>query len=75
MTTLHRLTGADPIAARPLYPTPTTIHTADGSSVTISRRGIEYDLETRNARGETISTVVMDADDFAALLAEMNEVA
>ncbi|MFE6493399.1 hypothetical protein [Streptomyces sp. NPDC057748] len=55
--------------------TPTTIHTADGSSVTISRRGIEYDLETRNARGETISTVEMSRADFIALLAEMDEVA
>ncbi|MFB7479551.1 hypothetical protein ACFUEM_08625 [Streptomyces anulatus] len=46
----------------------TTIHTADGSSVTISRRGIEFDLETRNARGETISTVVMNEADVKALL-------
>ncbi|MCQ6554771.1 hypothetical protein NPS70_16420 [Streptomyces sp. C10-9-1] len=51
----------------------TTIHTADGSSVTIRARGIEYDLETRNARGETISTVVMNADDVSALLAEMED--
>ncbi|MYY03081.1 MULTISPECIES: hypothetical protein [unclassified Streptomyces] len=47
-----------------------TIHTADGSTVTIRRRGIEFDLETRNARGETISTVVMTADDVNALLVE-----
>ncbi len=53
--------------------TPTTIHTADGSQVTIRRRGIEFDLETRNARGETTSTVVMNSDDVSALLAEMNE--
>ncbi|MGW1547504.1 hypothetical protein [Streptomyces sp. NPDC002346] len=52
---------------------PTTIHTADGSQVTISRRGIEFDLETKNARGETISTVVMSEDDVAALLAEAGE--
>ncbi|MFE6494109.1 hypothetical protein [Streptomyces sp. NPDC057748] len=52
--------------------TPTTIHTADGSSVTISRRGIEFDLETRNARGETISTVVMSQDDLDALYLEMD---
>jgi hypothetical protein len=51
----------------------TTIHTADGSSVTITARGIEFDLQTRNARGETISTVVMNADDVAALLAELEE--
>lgn len=43
------------------------IHTADGSSVTIRRRGIEFDLETRNARGETISTVVMAEKDVVAL--------
>ncbi|MGW6638484.1 hypothetical protein [Streptomyces cyaneofuscatus] len=48
--------------------TPTTIHTADGSSVTITRRGIEFDLETRNARGEAISTVVMNEADVKALL-------
>ncbi|MFB7919245.1 hypothetical protein [Streptomyces sp. NPDC056061] len=55
--------------------TPTTIHTADGSSVTISRRGLEYDLETRNAKGETIATVVMSDCDFDALLASMKEAA
>ncbi|MEV0444031.1 hypothetical protein AB0I84_45300 [Streptomyces spectabilis] len=49
----------------------TTIHTADGSSVTIRRRGIEYDLETRNARGETIATVVMTRADLDALLEEI----
>lgn len=53
--------------------TPTTIHTADGSTVTITRRGIEFDLETRNARGETISTVVMNSDDVSALLTEMDD--
>lgn len=53
--------------------TPTTIHTADGSMVTIRRRGIEFDLETKNARGETISTVVMSEDDVAALLAEAGD--
>ncbi|MGW0468318.1 hypothetical protein ACWDX6_24085 [Streptomyces sp. NPDC003027] len=52
-----------------------TIHTADGSSVTIRRRGIEYDLETKNARGETISTVVMNQDDLDALFDEMAEYA
>ncbi|MFE7399595.1 hypothetical protein [Streptomyces sp. NPDC057557] len=53
--------------------TPTTIHTADGSSVTISRRGLEFDLETRNAKGETISTVVMNQDDLDALYMELDE--
>lgn len=53
----------------------TAIHTADGSTVRIRRRGIEYDLETLNARGETVSTVVMSADDYAALRDEMDEVA
>ncbi|WP_406161014.1 hypothetical protein [Streptomyces canus] len=51
-----------------------TIHTADGSSVSITPVGIEYDLETRNARGETISTVRMNSDDLAALVAEAKEV-
>ncbi|MEU7243396.1 hypothetical protein [Streptomyces sparsogenes] len=53
----------------------TTIHTADGSSVTIRPRGILYDLETRNAKGETIATVVMNEADVRALRREMDEVA
>jgi hypothetical protein len=48
--------------------TPTTIHTADGSMVTIRQRGIEFDLETKNPHGETISTVVMSEDDVIELL-------
>ncbi|KDQ65739.1 hypothetical protein [Streptomyces sp. NTK 937] len=48
-----------------------TVHTANGSTVTITRRGIEFDLETRNPRGETISTVVMDEDDVSQFLGEM----
>ncbi|WNI28640.1 hypothetical protein [Streptomyces sp. ITFR-6] len=69
------IVGDNPAAARLMAsrPVPTTIHTADGSQVTITRRGIEFDLETRNAKGETISTVVMNSDDVSALLAEMNE--
>ncbi|WP_406324083.1 hypothetical protein [Streptomyces niveus] len=51
----------------------TTIHTADGSSVTIRPRGIEYDLETRNAKGETIATVVMSQDDVDALYSELDK--
>ncbi|MEU0860632.1 hypothetical protein ABZ352_35495 [Streptomyces griseofuscus] len=51
----------------------TTIHTADGSSVTVRRRGIEYDLEVRNARGETVATVAMNQDDLDALWAEIGE--
>lgn len=64
------ITGSGTMSARRI---PTTIHTADGSLVTISRRGLEFDLETRNARGETISTVVMNSDDVSALLAEMDD--
>jgi hypothetical protein len=52
-----------------------TIHTADGSSVTITPRGIEYDLHVRNAAGATIATVAMNGDDLAALIAEADEVA
>ncbi|GAB1326949.1 hypothetical protein [Streptomyces sennicomposti] len=51
----------------------TTIHTADGSTVTVTLRGIEYDLHVRNARGDTIATVEMSADDLDALYAEMGE--
>ncbi|MFJ6720512.1 hypothetical protein [Streptomyces sp. NPDC091259] len=47
-----------------------TIHTADGSTVTVRPRGIEFDLETRNPKGETVSTVVMSAADLQALVNE-----
>ncbi|MEU1037676.1 hypothetical protein [Streptomyces sp. NPDC005907] len=50
-----------------------TIHTADGSSVTITPRGIEYDLHVRDAAGRTVATVEMDADDLAALSDEAEE--
>ncbi|MEU1074315.1 MULTISPECIES: hypothetical protein [unclassified Streptomyces] len=52
----------------------TTIHTADGSSVTVRQVGIEYDLETRNARGATIATVRMNGSDLDALIVRMEEV-
>lgn len=48
------------------------IHTADGSSVAITARGLGYELETRNARGECIATVVMSQDDLDALYMEMD---
>ncbi|MFG3014323.1 hypothetical protein ACGFZB_28670 [Streptomyces cinerochromogenes] len=51
----------------------TTIHTADGSTVTVRPRGIEFDLEVRNAKGDTIATVVMSQDDLDALYVEMDE--
>lgn len=51
----------------------TTIHTADGSSVTITPRGIEYDLHVRDAAGRTVATVEMSADDYAALRADMED--
>ncbi|MGW6855819.1 hypothetical protein [Streptomyces xanthophaeus] len=64
-----KLVKADPFEGRRSIPT--TIHTADGSSVTVRRRGILIDLETRNARGETISTVVMNEDDAEELLSQI----
>lgn len=51
----------------------TTIHTADGSSVEITPRGLEYDLHTRDAAGRTVSTVVMNQDDLDALYLELDE--
>ncbi|MET9959309.1 hypothetical protein ABZ128_09505 [Streptomyces sp. NPDC006326] len=46
-----------------------TIHTADGSTVTVRPHGNHaYDLETRNPKGETIATVVMSAADLQALV-------
>lgn len=52
-----------------------TIHTADGSTVTITPRGIEYDLHVRDAAGHTVATVEMSADDYRALQAEMDDAA
>jgi hypothetical protein len=51
----------------------TTIHTADGSSVTVTPRGIEYDLHVRNPKGDTVATVVMSEDDLNALADEAVE--
>lgn len=51
----------------------TTIHTADGSTVTVTPRGIEYDLHVRTAAGRTVATVVMNQDDLDALYREMGE--
>ncbi|MFF3312487.1 hypothetical protein [Streptomyces sp. NPDC002952] len=50
----------------------TTIHTADGSSVTVTPRGIEYDLHVRDAAGRTVATVEMSQDDLDALYEEMD---
>ncbi|WDM16719.1 hypothetical protein J3S85_37780 [Streptomyces lavenduligriseus] len=50
----------------------TTIHTADGSTVTVRRRGIEYDLEVRNAKGDTIATVVMTQNDLDDLYEDLD---
>ncbi|HLL34199.1 hypothetical protein AB0K92_16070 [Streptomyces sp. NPDC052687] len=50
----------------------TTIHTADGSSVNVTPRGLEYDLHVRNAKGETVATVVMNQDDLDALYEELD---
>ncbi|WP_405620275.1 hypothetical protein [Streptomyces sp. NBC_00076] len=51
-----------------------TIPTADGSSVTITPRGIEYDLHLRDAAGRSIATVEMNEDDVKALIAEAEAV-
>jgi hypothetical protein len=50
-----------------------TIHTADGSTVSIRPIGLEYDLETKSARGDTIATVRMGQDDLDALYMELDE--
>lgn len=50
-----------------------TIHTADGSSVTITPRGIEFDLHVRDAKGESVATVELNQDDLDALYEELDE--
>jgi 3-deoxy-D-arabino-heptulosonate 7-phosphate (DAHP) synthase len=50
----------------------TTIHTADGSSVNVTPRGLEFDLHVRDAAGRTVATVVMNQDDLDALYEEMD---
>lgn len=52
-----------------------TVFTSDGSTVEVNRRGLEYDLHVRDAKGETIATVEMSADDFSALQDEMERAA
>lgn len=54
--------------------TSTTIHTAHGYSITVRRVGLEIDLETRNAAGETISTVRMSEREASRLLEELDDV-
>ncbi|WP_199806508.1 hypothetical protein [Streptomyces sp. NRRL F-5630] len=51
-----------------------TIHTANGSTVTVSPRGIEVDLWVRDAAGRTVATVEMSRADALALLDELDEV-
>lgn len=50
-----------------------TIHTADGSSVNVTPRGLEYDLHVRSAKGDTVATVVMNQDDLDALYEDLDE--
>lgn len=52
-----------------------TIHTADGSTVTVTPRGVGYDLHVRTVDGRTVATVEMGAADLHALHAEMGKVA
>lgn len=51
-----------------------TIHTADGSTVTITPRGLEYDLHVRTAAGRSVATVQMSERDLRALLVQAGEV-
>lgn len=49
-------------------------HTSHGYTVEATPRGIEMDLITRNAKGEVISTVVMDSASASSLLSDLEEV-
>jgi hypothetical protein len=52
----------------------TTYHTANGYTIHATRVGLEIDLHTRNAKGESISTVRMSEREARVLLADLTEV-
>jgi hypothetical protein len=54
---------------------PITIDTAHGYTVTATRVGLEFNLETTNVKGEVISNVRMGEDKFRSLWLEMQDVA
>lgn len=49
-------------------------HTAHGYTVEARRFGLEVDLITRDAKGEVVSTVVMNAADANSLLLNLTKV-
>ncbi|MEU7039823.1 hypothetical protein AB0A77_02040 [Streptomyces varsoviensis] len=51
-----------------------SLHTADGSTVTVQPRGVEYDLHVQDPTGRTVVTVEMSADDLQALVNKAEEV-
>ncbi|MFJ9408607.1 hypothetical protein [Streptomyces sp. NPDC101393] len=53
----------------------TVYDTSHGYTVDAIRRGVEVDLITRNAEGETVSTVVLDYVEAQALLFTLEEAA
>ncbi|WP_103529498.1 hypothetical protein [Streptomyces sp. SM12] len=53
--------------------TNTPIHTATGATVEFMAVGVEYELVTRNAVGEAVSTVRMSRADALELYAAIDE--
>ncbi|MCR8576434.1 hypothetical protein [Streptomyces sp. Isolate_219] len=51
----------------------TVYDTSHGYTVEATRRGVEVDLITRNAKGEVISTVIIDYVEAQALLFSLGE--
>lgn len=54
---------------------PIVIDTAHGYRVTATRVGIEFNLETTNAKGEVVSNVRMGENEFYGLYCEMQDIA
>ncbi|WP_425837390.1 hypothetical protein [Streptomyces fractus] len=52
---------------------PLKIETADGSTLDLVERGVEYDLHLRAADGRTVATVEMSRDDVRKLLIDAAE--
>lgn len=46
--------------------------TADGGTIEARRMGLMWDMHLRNARGETVATVVINSDDARSLIGQLD---